>query len=60
MEPRRERMIDREAYRLLSYTIYDAIVTIVTNHYRPRSDNRELDARKILTQSLAQLTAKLD
>lgn len=53
-------MIHREAYRLLSYNIYDAIVTIVTNHYRPRSDNRELDARKILTQSLAQLAAQLD
>lgn len=37
------------------YDIYDAIVTIVTNHYRPREDDSELDARKTLTLALAKL-----
>ena len=34
------------------YSIYAAIITIVTNHYRPQRDARELDARKKLTRSL--------
>ncbi|MCJ1470857.1 hypothetical protein MMC07_009504 [Pseudocyphellaria aurata] len=37
------------------YSIYTAITAIVTNHYRPRRDATELDARKVLTRSLAQL-----
>ncbi len=42
------------------YDIYDAIVTIVTNHCRPRADSRELDARKFLTRSLAELAGKFN
>lgn len=38
------------------YIIYHAIVTIVTNHYRPQNDmEKELIARKALTTALAQL-----
>lgn len=37
------------------YSILGAITAIVTNHYRPRRDATELDARKVLTRSLAQL-----
>lgn len=37
------------------YSIYAAIIAIVTNHYRPRRDATELDARKVLTRSLAKL-----
>lgn len=40
------------------YSIYAAIKVIVTNHYRPRQDDSELDARKVLTRSLAQLATK--
>lgn len=40
------------------YSIYAAIKAIVTNHYRPRQDDSELDARKVLTRSLAQLATK--
>jgi len=39
------------------YTTYHALVTIVTNHYRPQDDmEKELDARKTLTTALAQLS----
>lgn len=39
----------------IRYSIYAAITAIVTNHYRPRRDATELDARKVLTRSLAKL-----
>lgn len=42
------------------YSIYAAITTIVTNHYRPRRDAKELDARKALTRSLRVLAQGRD
>lgn len=43
------------AYDGSRYDIYDAVVAIVTNHYRTRRDDSELDSRKKLTLSLARL-----
>lgn len=44
------------ADRISRYTTYHALVTIVTNHYRPLEDmEKELDARKALTTALSQL-----
>lgn len=42
----------------LFYAIYYAVVIIVTNHYRPQRNAKELDARKTLTSTLAQLAVK--
>lgn len=39
----------------LLYICYHAVVAIVMNHYRPQRDGKELDARKTLTTTLAQL-----
>ena len=39
-----------------SYACYHSLVVVVTNHYRPQNDvEEELDARKLLTMSLARL-----
>lgn len=42
----------------LLYVCYHALVTIVTNHYRPQRDAKELTARKTLTTTLAQLALR--
>ncbi|KAL8803120.1 MAG: hypothetical protein Q9182_003370 [Xanthomendoza sp. 2 TL-2023] len=39
------------------YTIYHAVVTVVTNNYRRQNDDNELDARRSLTVALQQLDA---
>jgi len=43
--------------RLLIYRCYRAVVSIVTEHYRPQADSsrRELDGRRKLTSALAEL-----
>jgi len=43
--------------RTLLYRCFRAVVGIVTEHYRPQSDSsgRELDARRCLTNALAEL-----
>jgi hypothetical protein len=43
--------------RMLMYRCYRAVVSIVTEYYRPRKDSSrwELDARKVLTTTLAEL-----
>ena len=38
------------------YVCYEAIVTIVINHYRMLNDAEELDARKTLTTALMELS----
>lgn len=38
------------------YVCYEAVVVIVTNHYRTSNDVEELDARKRLTTALMQLS----
>jgi hypothetical protein len=42
---------------MLMYRCYRAVVSIVTEYYRPRKDSSrwELDARKVLTATLAEL-----
>ncbi|KAF2758201.1 hypothetical protein EJ05DRAFT_439483 [Pseudovirgaria hyperparasitica] len=46
-----------ERTRQLMYTMYRALVQIVTNYYRPSEDDLELEARRLLTWSLNQLDA---
>lgn len=55
-----EDIIEDEAnseVRLLLYQCYRAVVSIVTEHYRPQLDSsrRELDGRRKLTSALAEL-----
>lgn len=38
------------------YVCYEAVVRIVTNHYRTSNDAEELDARKTLTTTLKELS----
>lgn len=38
------------------YVCYEAVVMIVTNHYRTSNDAEELDARKTLTTALKELS----
>lgn len=44
--------------RGLLYAVYHSVVVIVTNHYRPQRNAKELDARKRLTSTLAQLAVE--
>ena len=39
------------------YVCYEAVVIIVTNHYRTSNDAEELDARKTLTTALKELSS---
>ncbi len=39
------------------YVCYEAILMIVTNHYRTSNDVEELDARKTLTTALMELSS---
>ncbi|TVY57831.1 hypothetical protein LCER1_G000948 [Lachnellula cervina] len=55
-----EDVIEDEAnaeVRLLLYRCYRAVVSIVTEHYRPQADSsrRELDGRRKLTSALSEL-----
>ena len=55
-----EDVIEDEAnseVRLLLYRCYRAVVSIVTEHYRPQTDSsrRELDGRRKLTSALSEL-----
>jgi len=42
------------------YVCYEAIVMIVTNHYRTSNDVEELDARKTLMTALMELSSLND
>jgi hypothetical protein len=47
-----------QAHKHDRYTCYHAIIAIIANHYRPQRDAKELDARKTLTTTLAELAVE--
>ncbi|KAF2085330.1 hypothetical protein K490DRAFT_58727 [Saccharata proteae CBS 121410] len=43
--------------RQFLYAVYRAVMTVVTQHYRPQQDSEEIGARRALTQALNKLTS---